>query len=422
MKFFIRFFIFLLILAAAAYGYAWHKNKQAVDDIIVKNGGSYKSSYVDINGDSVTTDINFQLPGSSQNITISEVRVGTGSLLSNFKVSKAFASNDLDSLPDHFNLVLDVKEARLPLDPAMDSANSGSDLFFNKATFAGCGDRLDLSVADLSDFGISSLLTDTRVQMSIDQTSSKAFADVYINLDKFNTTKLKFTLNNFNFNNPFGMGIGGGSIEFSDNGIQRNIIALCAKENELSEKQFTERHISYLKHLLFQENIYLSPEFYQQYAKYHTNPRSLKLNFQPSDSLQPMSLMGVSARRLLSLLNAEILINDVSITPLFGNKPDPSELPQLDKVTPEDDGITTIYGLRVQPTAISSIGRYIGYDAYFDYRGQKYKGQILSVSGSSATIRYEINTGNKVTKPFQLNEISNLRIRREYTPPVEATN
>ncbi|NVJ66035.1 MAG: hypothetical protein HWE16_06060 [Gammaproteobacteria bacterium] len=421
MRFFIRFFIFLLVIGAAAYGYAWYKNKQAVDDLIVnKFKGSYRTTYIDVNGDSVIKGMSFNIPGLPQAATIDELRTGTGNILTNIKASKAFDANDLASLPDHFDLYFDVKGAKVPLDPIMDQASgNGTDNFFNNSTYAGCGDRRTMSIADLSALGIYSLDSDAKVKFTLDNSNKKAFADIYINLDKLNTTKINLSLNNFNVANPMGLSMSGGSIEVADNGIQRDINALCAKESELSEKQYTERHISYLKHLLFQENIYLSPEFYEQYAKYHANPRSIKISFHPSNDLQPMALMGASPRRLLSMLNTDVQLNDKSITPLFGNRPAPEELPQLDQVTPEDDGLTTIYGLKRQDTPVSSIGRYVGYDAYFDYRGDKFKGKIKSVSGSSAYIRYEVSTGNYVEKPFRLRDMSNLEVRREQSPPAE---
>ncbi len=422
MRFFIRFFIFLLVIGAAAYGYAWYKNKQAVDDLITKNGGSYSSTYIDANGDSVIKGISFQIPGLPQPATVEELRTGTGNILTNIKVSKAFNSNDLASLPEHFDVYFDVKGAKIPLDPIMDQATpASSNDFFGAATYAGCGDRRAMSISDLSSLGIYALDSDAKIKLTLDNSNRKAFADIYINLDKLNTTKINLSIKNFNMANPLGLSFGGGSIEIADNGIQRDINAICAKESELSEKQYTERHISYLKHLLFQENIFLSPEFYEQYAKYHSNPRSIKMSFNPSNDLQPMSLMGASPRRLLNLLNTNVQLNDNSITPLFGNRPDPSELPQLDLVTPEDDGLTTIYGLKRQDTAVSSIGRYVGYNAYFDYRGNKYKGKIKSVTGSAVNVRYEVSTGNYVEKPFRLSDISNLEVRREQVQPTEET-
>ncbi len=417
MKFFIRLFIFLLIIGAAAYGYAWYKNKQAWDDLIIKNGGSYDTTYVDINGDSVIKGISFQIPGLAQPATIESLRTGTGNILSNIKVSKAIASKDLASLPEYFDVYLDVVAAQLPLDPIMDQATGNQPNFFNKASFAGCGDRTQLSFYDLGSMGINALKTDSKIKFSFDNASKKVFSDFYINLDKFNTTKLNLTLDNFSFNNPMGITLANGSIEVADNGVQRDILSLCANEAQLTEQQFTERHISYLKHLLFQENVFFSPEFYQEYAKYYANPRSIKFSFNPTNSLAPVSLMGSSARRLLSTLNVNIALNDKTITPLFGNRPDPSELPELDKVTPEDDGLTTIYGLKLQDTAVSSMAKYVGYDVHFNYRGKKYKGDIISVGGSTANIRYEISTGNYVEKPFRLSEISDLLVRREQVQP-----
>lgn len=419
MRFFIRFFIFLLVIAAAAYGYAWYKNKQAVDDLIVKNGGSYDSTYIDFNGDSVIKGIRFALPGLSEAASIDEVRTGTGNILTNVKVSKALDSQDLQALPDNFDIYFDVKGAQMPLDPMMDQAGGNEEDFFSNATFAGCGNRKNLSVSDLGMVGINALKTDSKVKLTVDKANSKAYADLYINLDKFNTTKLNLSINNFNFNNPMGLTFAGGAIEVADNGIQRDIVSLCAKESKLSEKQFTERHISYLKHLLFKENIFLSPEFYQLYENYHANPRSVKFNFQPTNSIQPLSLMSASPQRLISMLNLSVSLNDKTVTPLMGNRPDPSELPELDAVTPEDDGLKVVYGLKRQDTAVSNIGRYVGYDAYFDYRGNKYKGKILSVGSSTAKIRYEVSTGNYVEKPFRLKDISNLEVRREQTPPEE---
>lgn len=421
MKFFIRIFMFLIVIGAAAYGYAWYKNKQAVDQIITPAGGSYDSTYIDVNGDSIINGIRFPMPGTSQTASIESIRMGTGSLMSNVKLAKAFGSKDFNSLPQHFDLVFDVKGAKLPLDLSMDTTSSNSnDVFFNKAAFAGCGDRTDLSVADLSALKIYALSTDSKMKFTVDRQSNKAYADLYLDFDQLNTTKLKFSLDNFSFNNPFGVNLSSGSLEVSDNGIQRDIASLCAKESGLSEKQFTQRHISYLKHLLYNENIFLSPEFYAEYSQYHGNPRTIKATFHPDKSLQPMSLMGVSARRLISLLNADIKINDKSITPLFGNRPDPSELPQLDEVTIERSTLRTVQGLTVQATSVSNIARYAGYDAYFNYRGKKYKGQIISVSNGNAIIRYEFNAGNRIAKPFALSDITKLRVRREYAPSKEA--
>ncbi len=419
MRFFIRFFIFILVIAAAAYGYAWYKNKQAIDSIIVANGGSYSSTYIDINGDSVTKGISIPIPGLSKPLTFGEVRTGTGNILTNVKVTKALGSQDLESLPKHFDIYFNFDRAKLPFDPIMDDVANQESNLYSDLTFAGCGTRNDLSYSDLQAAGISALESDARIKLTVDNSARKAFADIYVLIDKFNTTKFNLTFNNFNFNNPLGITVGGGSLELADNGIQREINALCANETALTEKQYTERHISHVKHMLFKENIFLSPEFYTLYEKYHGNPRSIKLYFQPTDSLQPLSLMSATPRRLVSLLNANVSLNDQAVTPLFGNRPDPSELPQLDVVTPEEVTVKTILGLKVQDTPVSDIGKYVGYDTYFNYRGKEYKGEIRSVRGSTANIRYEISTGNYVEKPFRIRDISDLRVRREQVQPTE---
>ena len=73
-----------------AYGYIWYKNKQMIDDafsmIKMQTSASYDSTYVSLDGKSVTTGIEITMPGTAQKITVKEFRFGTGSLLDSFKL------------------------------------------------------------------------------------------------------------------------------------------------------------------------------------------------------------------------------------------------------------------------------------------------------------------------------------------------
>ena len=89
MKFFTRLLIIVLILAGLAYGYIWYKNKQMIDDLFsfvkMQTPASYDTTYVSLDGKSVTKDIEITIPGTAQKATIKELRFGTGSLLESFK-------------------------------------------------------------------------------------------------------------------------------------------------------------------------------------------------------------------------------------------------------------------------------------------------------------------------------------------------
>lgn len=416
MRFFIKALLFLIIAAIAFYGYAWYENKKEVDSIIVDNGGSYGNTYIDLNGDSITNDIQFPIPGSGDTITIEQARIGTGNLLTNIKLGRAFSKEDMSKLPKRFDLIADLKRVKAPIPADMDS--QGGSTYMPEFVFAGCDNKKALNYDDLKSFGISEVVMDAKLVATVDTLANNLKTDLYLAADKVNVSKVVFNIKNFDFDNPFNMALGGGYIEITDSGLHKNIIDMCAKKKNMSVDEYTNRHIAYLKHYFFQEDTFLSPAFYEQYAQYIKNPRNVKFKFLPSDSLQAMNLANMSSQALMRKLNLELFINDKPVQQLYGNRPDPSELPSLDIEAPEEE-VQYIRGLTIQPTAVGQMGKYVGYDAFFNYRGKKYKGQIQSVSGGTATVKYELTVGNTVAKPFAMKDISNLRIRREFSSEVK---
>ena len=79
----------------------------------------------------------------------------------------------------------------------------------------------------------------------------------------------------------------------------------------------------------------------------------------------------------------------------------------------EDDNLTRVQGLTLQATDPASLGSYVGYEARFNYRGKDYVGTVNSVSSSTARIKTFISSGNYLEMPFRINEIQELRVRRE---------
>lgn len=419
MRFFIKLIIAIFVIAAASYGYMWYKNKSIVDSIITDNGGSYKNTYVDLNGDSVINDINFPIPGDTASVKVSNVRIGAGSLVDNLKIYRAYKKGDQTLLPKSFKYNVNLSRLDMPMD--FDNFdNQGDTDILSKIFFSGCGDKKSLEASDLNNFGINSLLGDMNFSLSLDQYSNNFVFNADVFFDKLQSGKIQLDIKNFSFDNPMNVKLRKGMFEVSDNGMQSEIYKMCAKKQGMSLDEYKERHIAYLKHLLFQENLFFSPEFYEGYSKYYSNPQTIKLSFMPTQDYSPTEFF-VGMQNIPSFLrktNAELFINNKAIAPLYGNRPDPSELPSLDIEAPEEE-IKYIRGLTIQPTAVSQMGKYVGYDAFFSYRGKKYKGQIQSVSGGTATVKYELTVGNTVAKPFAMKDISNLRIRREFSSEVK---
>lgn len=413
MRFFIKAFLFLIVGAISFYGFSWYENKKEVDNIIVNGGGSYRSTYIDLNGDSITNGIRFPIPGSSDTVTVEQVRIGTGNLLTNIKLGRAFSKEDISKLPKRFDFIIDLKKIKMPIPSDMMDSEDGDNIM-PELVFAGCDNKKSLSYDDITSFGVDEIIGDIKVVTTVDTLANNLKADLYLSADKMNITKAVFNIKNFNLDNPFNMALGGGFVEITDSGLHKNIIDMCAKKKNMSVKEYTDRHIAYLKHYFFQENTFLSSDFYEQYAQYITNPRNIKFKFLPSDSLQAMSFGNMSHQALMRKLNLELYINDKPVQQLYGNRPDPSELPQLDIEAPEEE-IQYVHGLTIQPTAVNQMGKYIDYYAFFNYRGKKYKGRIQSVSGGTVIVKYELTAGNIIAKPFAMKDISNLKIRREFS-------
>ena len=422
MRFFIKTFLFLIVIAALGYGFIWYKNKSMVDDIFAQlnyvTSARYDSTHVSLDGKSVTSGIRIAIPETNTHVTIQEFQIGTDSLVNSVKLARAIDSMQFDKLPANYIVKLKGLKAPISLDmEQMLSANEPD--FFTEMTFAGCGDKKQLDITDYADLGYNQINLDASTSIVLDNSAGQAEWNTYVSAKDFGSFKIDFLVDNVNnlaIPNPK---IRSMSIETADDGYIKKVNTLCSGIMNLSANQYTERHISYLKHKLFQQGIYLSKDFYKLYTQYHADPRSIKLTSYPDKSIEAFALGNMSTNRLISSLNLNIALNDVEVSHLMGARPTPEELPELDSVTPESITSYTLRGLSVQETPISDIAKYAGYQIYFDYRGKEYKGDLKAVSGNSAQVAVYFDAVNFYEQPFSISEMSNLEVRREWVPTEE---
>ncbi|NVK23119.1 MAG: hypothetical protein HWD86_11430 [Kangiellaceae bacterium] len=422
MKLFIRLFIFLIIAAALAYGYIWYKNKQAVDGVFqqlsMMTSASYDSTYVSLDGKSVTKNIKITFPGTSTEATIDELHIGAGSLPESFKLVRSIETKQFDEMPSEIGAKIKGFKFPISLDlDANDNFASQPDLF-TQMQFAGCGNKQTLAMSEYVDLGYSQVAMDLETKVAYDKHINQANWNMYVTAPDYGSFKMDFLMDNLNFlaPNPKLKSI---SLEMINDGFVNKLNDFCAQQVELEASQYAERHLAYLQHLLYNNDIYLSEDFYSKYTDYVNNPHSIKLSSFPDNALDAMQLMTMSPQLLISRLNLNVAINDKEVGQLLGNRPDPSQLPMLDEVSEIKETLKTVQGLTLQATDKASIGKYVGYDAYFRYRGKDYKGNIVSVSGNTARVNTALSAGNYVQMPFSISDIRNLKIRREYIIPSE---
>jgi hypothetical protein len=418
-KFFTRLVIIILILAGMAYGYIWYKNKQMIDDafsmIKMQTSASYDSTYVSLDGKSVTTGIEITMPGTAQKITVKEFRFGTGSLLDSFKLVRGIETGQYFGTAD--TVSAELVQLQFPLTSSMDSSSdfkTEPDIF-TQITLAGCDNKDNLEVSDLMDMGYKQVTLDFSTEFSYDKHINQANWNVYLNAGDLGSFNIDFLLDQINPNalvqNPKLKSI---TMESLNPVFTERLFEHCAKLEGLELEQYYSRHMDYLRHVLYNNNLHFSDEFYSSYQEYIRQPRSIRLDTYPSESINTMDMMGMSPQRLVHALSLRVFLNDKRVSQLFGNPPSRSELPPLDTVVEvEDDNLTLVQGLTLQPTDPSNLGSYIGYDARFSYRGKEYRGRINSVSGSTVRINTTISSGNYLEMPFRINEIKNLQVRRE---------
>lgn len=418
MKIFIRLFIFLFIAAGLAYGYIWYKNKQAIDDIFSQlrmfTSASYDSTFVSLDGKSVTRGIKFTFPGTSTEATIEEFQVGTGSLIESFKLVRSIETRMISDAPS--SMVLKVKNFQFPLsvDLQSDSTFAPEPDFFTKTQMAGCGSKRSISIEDLNKMDYSQVSLDLNASVNYDHHINQATFTTYANAKDYGSFQIDFLMDNIS-QNAINSKLKNVTLTLQNDGYINRLNTFCADLVKVSEEEYHQRHLNYLMHLLYNESIYLSDEFYTQYADYVANPRSIVISTYPDNSMDPFQLFSMSPQLMVSSLNMAITINDHEIRQLFGSRPTIDELPKLDEpVKVVDDSIETVQGLTLQDTNPSDLANYINYQAYFDYRGKSYKGVIETVEGSVARINTQISTGNYLQMPFRISEIRNLQIRREY--------
>lgn len=419
MKFFTRLLIIVLVLAGLAYGYIWYKNKQMIDDLFaflkMQTPASYDTTYVSLDGKSVTTDIEVTIPGTAQKATIKEVRFGTGSLLESFKMVRGFETGQYLGRAEEMSA--EISQLQFPLTIAMDSDSSfkSEPDLFTQIQLAGCDNKDSINVSDLMDMGYQQVTLDFNTKFTYDSHINQANLNLYLNAGEYGSVNLNLLLDQMNPNalvqNPKLKSI---KMEMLNAEFTKRLFKHCAELEGLEIEQYYPRHMDYLRHVLYDNNLHFSDEFYTSYKEYIRQPRSIKLESYPSDSINSMEMMTMSPQRLVSALSMRVFFNDKRVAQLFGNPPLPSELPELDTVVEvEDDNLTRVQGLTLQNTAPSSMGSYIGYEARFDYRGKSFKGKIKSVSGSTARVNTFISSGNYLEMPFRISEIKNLQIRRE---------
>lgn len=418
MRIFIRLFIFLLVAAALAYGYIWYKNKQIIDELFSdlrgRTSASYETTFVSIDGKSVTRGIKLTLPGTNTDATIEELQFGTGNLIDSFRFVRSIESGMWTKDPN--TLVFKIKNAQFPLtsDLDNDSAFASEPDFFTKMQMAGCGNKQTISISDLNEMGYSQMSLDLDTSINIDPNLNQGKFVVYANARDYGSFQMEFLMDNFT-QNSFASKLKNVTMTYKNDGYVNRLNEYCADLVDIPKEDYYQRHVDYLTHVFYNESIYLSDEFYTQYTDYVANPRSIKISSYPDNSMDPFQLWTMSPQLLVSSLNLSISINDHELRQLFGARPNPEDLPTLDEpVKVVDDSIETVQGLTLQPTDPSKLGNYINYQAYFDYRGKSYKGTIESVEGSVARINTQVSAGNYLQMPFKISEIRNLKVRREY--------
>ena len=419
MRIFIRLFIFLLIAAGLAYGYIWYKNKQAIDDVFAQlrmfTSASYESTFVSLDGKSVTRGIKFTFPGTSTEATIAEFQLGTGSLIDSFKLVRSLETRMLNDAPD--TMVLKIKDFQFPLSAELenDPNFSSEPDFFTQMQMAGCGNKRSISISDLNQMGYSQVSFDLDTSIRYDKHINQANFRVYANARDYGSFQLDFLMDNIS-QNSFNSKLKNITMTMKNDGYINRLNEFCADLVDVTKENYYQRHVNYLTHFLYNQSIYLSDEFYQHYSQYVENPRSIVISTYPDNSMDPAQLWSMSPQLMVSSLNMTITINDHEIRQLFGARPNPEDLPELDEPVEEvDDSIQTVQGLTLQATDPSDLKKYIKYQAYFDYRGKSYKGTIESVEGSVARINTQVSAGNYLQMPFKISEIRNLQVRREYT-------
>lgn len=419
MKLFTRLLIILLILAGLAYGYIWYKNKQMIDNVFtfikMQSPASYDSTYVSFDGKSVTTDIEVTVPGSAQKATIKELRFGTDSLLQSFKLVRSIESGQYFGGVQ--NMSAEIKQLQFPLTASMDSNSTYEtepDLL-TQMSLAGCDNKDSLDVSDLNAMGYQQVTLDFSTSTNYDKHINQANWNMYVNAGEYGSFKVDFLLDQINPNalvqNPKLKSI---TIESATPELTERLFTYCAELEGLELEQYYQRHIDYLRHVLYDNNLHFSEDFYTAYNDYIRQPRSIKLESYPEDAINSMEMMNMSPQRMMSTLNMRVFFNDERVLQLFGNPPLPSELPELDQVVEvQDDNLTRVQGLTLQATSPANLGAYIGYEARFNYRGKSFVGTVNSVSGATARIKTFISSGNYLEMPFRIDEIKDLRVRRE---------
>lgn len=418
MKLFIRLFIFLLIAAGLAYGYIWYKNKQAIDDIFSQlrmfTSASYDTTFVSIDGKSVTRGIKFTFPGTSTDATIDEFQIGTGSLIESFKLVRSIETRMLNDAPSSMVLKVDNFQFPLSLDLESDPSFATEPDFFTKIQMAGCGNKHTVSISDMNEMGYNQISLDLNTSINYDHHINQAKFVAYANARDYGSLQIDFLMDNIS-QNSLNSKVKNITMTIKNDGYANRLNEFCADLVGVSKEDYYQRHLDYVTHLLYNESIYLSDEFYTQYADYVANPRNIRISTYPDNSMDPFQLMSMSPQLMVSSLNMSITINDHEVRQLFGARPNPQDLPELDEpIKVVDDNIETVQGLTLQETDPSQLGKYINYQAYFDYRGKSYKGVIESVEGSVARINTQVSAGNYLQMPFRVSEIRNLQVRREF--------
>jgi hypothetical protein len=311
----------------------------------------------------------------------------------------------------------EVTQLQFPLTTAMDSDSSfkSQPSLFTQIQLAGCDNKDEINVTDLMDMGYQQVTLDFNTSFTYDKHINQANMNVYVNGGEYGSVNIDVLLDQINPNslmqNPKLKSI---TMEMLNSEFANRLLKHCAKLEELELEQYYSRHMDYLRHVLYDNNLHFSEDFYTAYKEYIRQPRSIRFESYPSDSVNSMEMMSMSPQRLVSALSMRIFFNDKRVAQLFGNPPLPSELPELDTVVEvEDDNLTRVQGLTLQNTSPSNMSSYVGYEARFNYRGKSFKGKIRSVSGATARVNTYISSGNYLEMPFRVSEIKNLRIRRE---------
>ncbi|KAF1069272.1 MAG: hypothetical protein GAK45_01139 [Pseudomonas citronellolis] len=206
-------------------------------------------------------------------------------------------------------------------------------------------------------------------------------------------------------------------VEMDDNQYQRRVQEFCAAKMRLDQAAYIKRAVQQFDHVLRLQRIALDAPLLDAYGRYLADPRSLRLELDPTEGMVWGALQFFEARDVVNMLRPVVLVNQEAVQPLgFAwlntTHPAAETVAETPKVTPKESVESNNRTQQYEFVSVEDLSRNTGRRLQFiTFDGAFYQGVLHKVENGKVYITVQMGTGT-ADMFLRLNKINQVRVMR----------